>query len=153
MKPPGAFALKLRTASWVLLALLGAFVLLVSFVSTYRAYGGNYAIGGTAVGAVASGRQEVLLALRGIRGTSAAYAAAYAALFLSVVLGPYRRGETWAWWALLGSLLLQCVLVVLRVPLVGAHLGVSPALNQCGIGAVALLIDVSRLRSAPAGRR
>lgn len=145
--------MKLRTASWVILAVLGAFVLLVSFVSTYRAYGDSYAIGGTAVGAVAGGRQEVLLALRGIRGTSAAYAAAYAALFLSIVLGPYRRGERWAWWALLGSLVLQCVLVVLRVPLVGAHLGVSPALQQCVIGVFALLLDVSRLRSAPAGRK
>jgi hypothetical protein len=144
--------MRLRTVSWIMLALLGSFVLLVSFVSTYRAYGGDYAIGGTAVGAVASGRQEVLLGLRGIRGTSAAYAAAYAVLFLSIVLGPYKRGETWAWWSLLGALVLPCVLVVLRVPLLGAHLGVSPALQQCGIGVTALLLDVSRLRSAQARR-
>jgi hypothetical protein len=94
---------------------------------------------------VASGRQEVLLALRGIRGTSAAYAAGYAVLFLSIVLGPYKRGETWAWWSLLGALVVPCVLVVLRVPLVGA-----PALQQCGVGVAALLLDVSRLRSAQA---
>ena len=146
-------AMKLRTVSWLTLAGLGSFVLLVSFVSAYRAYGGNYAIGGTAVGAVASGRPEVLLALRGIRGTSAAYAAAFAVLFLSIVLGPYKRGETWAWWSLLGALVLPCVLVVLRVPLLGAHLGVAPALNQCGIGVTALLLDISRLRSARAGRK
>ena len=138
--------MKLRTASWVMLTLLGAFVLFVSLVSTYMAYRGNYAIGGTPVGAVASGRHEVLLALRGIRGTSAAYAAAYAVLFLSIVLGPYKRGETWAWWSLLASLVLACILVVLRVPLVGAHMGVSPALQQCGVGVFALLLDVSRLR-------
>jgi hypothetical protein len=77
-----------------MLTVLGSFVLLVSFVSTHRAYRGDYAIGGTAVGVVASGRQEVLLALRGIRGTSAAFAAAYAVLFLSIVLGPYKRGES-----------------------------------------------------------
>ncbi len=142
--------MKLRTVSWIMLTVLGSFVLLVSFVSTYRAYRGNYAIGGTAVGAVASGRQEVLLALRGVRGTSAAYAAAYAVLFLSIVLGPYKRGETWA--SLLGALVLPCLLVVLRVPLLGAHLGVTPALQQCGIGVTALLLDVSRLRSAQAGR-
>ena len=146
-------AMKLRTVSWLTLAGLGSFVLLLSFVSSYHAYLGNYAIGGTAVGAVASGRPQVLLALRGIRGTSAAYAAAYAVLFLSIVLGPYKRGETWAWWSLLGALVLPCILVVLRVPLLGAHLGVAPALNQCGIGVTAQLLDVSRLRSAQAGRK
>jgi hypothetical protein len=75
----------LRTVSWVMLTVLGSFVLLASFLSMSIAYRGDYAIGGTAVEAVASGRQEVLLALRGIRGTSAAFAAAYAVLFLSIV--------------------------------------------------------------------
>jgi hypothetical protein len=145
--------MKLRTVSWVMLTALGAFVLFVSLVSAYIAYRGNYGIGGTAVGAVAAGRQEVLLALRGIRGTSAAYAAGYAVLFLSIVLGPYKRGETWAWWSLLGALVVPCVLVVLRVPLVGAHLGVSPALQQCGVGVAALLLDVSRLRGTQAERQ
>jgi hypothetical protein len=144
--------MKLRTASWIMLTLLGSFVLLVSFVSTYIAYNGNYGIGGTAVGAVAAGREEVLLGLRGIRGTSGAFGAGYAVLFLSIVLGPYRRGETWAWWSLLAALVLPCILIVLRVPLLGAHLGVSAGLQQCGIGVAALLLDVSRLRSAQAGR-
>lgn len=139
--------MKLRTVSWVMLTVLGSFVLLVSFVSAYLAYRGDYAIGGAAVAAVAAGRQEVLLALRGIRGTSAAFAAAYAVLFLSIVLGPYKRGETWAWWSLLSALVLLGVLVVLRVPVLGAHLGVAPALMQCGIGITALLLDVSRLRA------
>ena len=147
------FTMKLRTVSWVMLTVLGSFVLLASFLSTYLAYRGDYAIGGTAVGAVASGRQGLLLALRGIRGTSAAFAAAYAVLFLSIVLGPYKRGETWARWSLLGALVLLCLLVVLRVPLLGAHLGVAPALLQCGIGVAALLLDVSRLRSAQAGHK
>ena len=72
-----------------------------------------------------------------------------------IVLGSFRAArelrETWAWWSLLGALVLPCVLVVLRVPLLGAHLGVAPALLQCGIGVTALLLDVSRLRSAQAG--
>ena len=139
--------------SWIVLTALGAFVLFVSFVSAYRAYGGNYGIGGTAVGAVAAGRPQVLLALRGIRGTSAAYAAAFSVLFLCIVLGPYKRGEAWAWWSLLAALVLQCVLVVIRVPLVGAHLGVMPAVEQCGIGVAALLLDVSRVRSGQGGRK
>ena len=68
-------ASKLRTASWVILALMGAFVLLVSFVSAGMAYRGDYEIGGVPVAEVAVGREAVLTALRAIRGTSAAYAA------------------------------------------------------------------------------
>jgi hypothetical protein len=143
--------MKLRTVSWVLLTVLGSFVLLASVLSTSIAYRGDYLIGGASVEAVASGRPEILSALRGIRGTSAAFAAAYAVLFLSIVLGPYKRGETWAWWSLLGGLLVLCLLVSLRVPLLGARLGVATALLQGGIGLVALLLDVSRLRSARPG--
>jgi hypothetical protein len=146
-RPRREIAMKLRTVSWVMLTVLGSFVLLASLLSTSIAYRGDYLIGGTPVEEVASGRQEILLALRGIRGTSAAFAAAYAVLFLSIVLGPYKRGETWAWWSLLGALALLCLLAVLRVPLLGAYLGVSPALLQCGIGVTALLLDVARLRS------
>ncbi len=146
---------KLRTASWVLLAVMGAFVLFVSLVSTNLGYRGGYDIGGISVEDVAAGRPAVLSALRGIRGTSAAYAGAYAVLFLAIVMGPYRRGETWAWWALLSALLTIAVLVVLRVPLLGATLGIGPALVQCAVGVVALLLDVRRLSAGtmPAGAR
>jgi len=44
--------MKLRTVSWIMLTVLGSFVLLASFLATYLAYRGDYAIGGTAVGAV-----------------------------------------------------------------------------------------------------
>jgi hypothetical protein len=136
---------KLRTVSWVTLAVMGTLVLLVSFISTNLAYRGPYDIGGAKVEDVAAGRPEILSALRGIRGTSAAYAGAYAVLFLSIVLGPYRKGETWAWWALLAALALLAVLVVLRIPLLGAKLGIGAALIQLGLGLVALLLDVGRL--------
>lgn len=49
---------------------------------------------------VAGGDSGVATALLGIRGTSAAYGAAFGVLFLAVVLGPYRRGDAWAWKAL-----------------------------------------------------
>lgn len=142
----------LRTVSWVLLAVLGTLVLLVSFLSTNLAYRGEYGIGpaNLAVAEVAAGRPEILSALRGIRGTSAAYAGAYAALFLAIVFGPYRRGETWAWWALLGGLVVLTVLTLLRIPLLGTSFGVNAAVLQCGIGLVALLLDVGRLRTQKA---
>ena len=85
-------------------------------------------------------------ALRGIRGTSAAYGAAYGVLVLAIVLGPYRRGDAWAWKALLVAGLTQFVLVLLRIPILGTELGVSPAVTQTGILVVGLLLDIGRLK-------
>jgi drug/metabolite transporter superfamily protein YnfA len=69
---------KLRTLSVVLLALVGLLTLVGSFGSAYLAYGGSFPIGGVSITDIAGGRQPVLLGLRGVRGTSAAWAAAWA---------------------------------------------------------------------------
>ena len=139
---------KLRTVSWVLLTIVGAITLLISFGSANLAYRGDYPIGGTPVADVAAGRSEILMALRGIRGTSAAYAAGFAVLFLATVLGPYRRGEKCAWWALLAAAAIVVLVSVTRV-LIGIPLGsggTGPALIQGGLILLALLLDVGRLR-------
>jgi hypothetical protein len=142
-------ASKLRTASWVVLTLLGAFVLLVSFVSAWLAYsGGDYQIGGVPVAEVAAGREGVLTALRAIRGTSAAYAAGFAVLFLVIVLGPYRRGEVWSWWALLAGALVISLLILARVPLLGIPFGTGgsgPGFSLTAVIAFGLLLDVKRV--------
>ena len=135
----------MRTASWVLLAVVGALTLIGGLVSAGLAYRGDYPIGPAAVGEVAAGRAPVETALRGIRGTSAAYGVGYAVLFLSIVLGPYRRGELWSWWALLAATLVLTAIVVLRVPLLGTRLGTGAALIQAGVALVGLLLDVRRL--------
>ena len=142
---------KLRTTSWILLTVLGALVLLGSVVSAGIAYGRTeYPIGTTPLTDVAAGREGVATALRAIRGTSAAYAAAYAVLFLFIVTGPYRRGEVWAWWAILGGALAIGLVGVARVPLLGVpfgQLGSGPAFTQMAIVVVALLLDVKRLKA------
>ena len=140
---------KLRTASWVLLAVLGVITLLISFASTYLAYAGDYPIGGTAVAEVAAGRPEILTALRGIRGTSAAYGAGFAVLFLATVIGPYRRGDKAAWWALLAAAVVVVLISAARVPLLGIPFGSGgsgPAATQGAVILFALLLDVGRLR-------
>lgn len=141
---------KLRTASTVLLGLAGSLVLLVSLISANLAYRGDYPIGGTTpVQEVAPGRPEIEVALRAIRGTSAAYAAGFAALFLLITLGPYRRGERWAWWTLLAGALVILVISLARVPLLGVGLGragTGTALVQTGVMVLGLLLDVRRLR-------
>jgi hypothetical protein len=140
----------MRTASWVLLTIVGALALLVSFISANLGYRGDYPIGGVPVAEVAAGREVVLTALRGIRGTSAAYAAGFAVLFLATVLGPYRRGDSGAWWTILAGMLAVVVVTLARTPILGIPLGqggTGPALVLGGLTLLALLLDVSRLRS------
>jgi hypothetical protein len=99
---------------------------------------------------VAAGRSEVATAIRARRGTAAAFAAAYAVLFLAVVLGPYRRGDAWSSWALLAAALTLGILVMARVPALGTRAGAGTGLSQLVVVIVALLLDVRRLRAAPA---
>jgi hypothetical protein len=140
---------RLRTASFVLLTIVGVLTLLLSLVSSIWAYGGgNYPIGGIPVAEVAAGREGLLIALRGIRGTSAAFGAAFAVLFLGTVLGPYRSGDTRAWWTILLSTLAMALIVLARVPTLGVALGqggTSVAFTLGGLIVLGLLLDVRRL--------
>jgi hypothetical protein len=144
---------KLRAVSVALLALVGAATLLVSLVSARLAYVGDYTIGTTPLEEVGAGREGVLTALRGVRGTSAAYAAGYAALLLYLTFGPYRRGDRGAWWAILAAAVLMTLVSLARVPLLGVALGgagtgTGTALTQLGLVVLALLLDVGRLGAA-----
>jgi len=138
----------LRTASWILLALVGVMVLLVSMISANLAYRGDYPVGGVSIADIASGRDAVLEGLRGSRGTAAAWGAAWAALFLSVVLGPYRRGDVATWWGLLASALVLGAVVGARVLFIKSQAGTGTALVILVVVLVALLLDVKRLTGA-----
>ena len=141
----------MKKTSWILLTIVGALTLVGSFASAVLAYRASYPIGGTPVEEVAAGRPDILTALRGVRGTSAAYGAGFAVLFLATGLGPYRRGETGAWWALFLATLAVVLFIVARVPLLGIPLGSGgsgPALVLGGVVLLGLLLDVSRLRSS-----
>jgi hypothetical protein len=138
----------MKKASWIVLTLLGIAILAISLVSAYHAYtiDDNYPIGGIRVSKIAAGDAALETALRGVRGTSAAFGAAYGVLFLTVVLGPYRRGDVWAWKALLAAGLTQFVITVLRVPILGTTLGTSAAITPVILLLIGLLLDVSRLK-------
>jgi len=139
----------MKKASWIVLAVAGAAFILISLVSAIHAYnrGDDYGIGGMRVSKVAAGREAVATALRGIRGTSAAFAAAYGVLFLAIVLGPYRRGEVWTWWALFAGSLTVLAIALLRIPFLDTTLGVSAAATQFTLTMAGLLLDVRRLKS------
>lgn len=139
---------KLRKASWVLLTIAGALTLFFSLVSTLWAYWGNYPIGGMPVAEVAGGRDGLLVALRGIRGTSAAFGAAFAVMFLGTVLGPYRQGDRRAWWTILVATLALALIILARVPTLGVALGqggTPVAYTLGGLVLLGLLLDAGRL--------
>jgi hypothetical protein len=140
----------LRTASWVLLAIVGAVILLGALGSMQAAYWGIFPVGGVSIDEIASGQTEVLLGLRGARGTAAAWGAAWATLFLFLVLGPYRRGDVTAWWGILASALVLGVVVALRVPVLGIQAGTGTPLVLLVAVIVGLLLDVKRLAQPPA---
>jgi hypothetical protein len=139
---------KLRTVSWVVLAIVGVLTLLVAFLSAQLAYWGDYQVGGVAIQEVAAGNDNVLMGLRGVRGTSAAWGAAWAMLFLAVVVGPYRRGDVTTWWGILASALVLGVVVALRVPVLGLQAGTGTALVLLVLVILGLLVDVKRLGQA-----
>jgi hypothetical protein len=98
----------------------------------------------------------VATAVRARRATAAAYGAGFATLFLAIAVGPYRRGDVWAWWALLAGMMVVSALVMLRLPFLGIRLAPSSAVSGAGtalssliqlvIVVVALALDAGRLR-------
>jgi hypothetical protein len=118
----------MKTASWIILAVVGALMLLGSLISLSIAYGtARDQIGPASLSELSVGRPEVATAVRARRATAAAYAAGFATLFLASVLGPYRRGDVWAWWAVAAGTLVVSVLILLRIPFLGIQLGSTGA--------------------------
>ena len=113
--------------------------------SANLAYRGEFPLGGVSISEIASGREPVLLGLRGARATAAAWAAGWAALFLVVVLGPYRRGDVAAWWGILASAVVLALVAGARVPLIGVRAGSEGPLVMLAIVVIALLLDLRRL--------
>ena len=141
---------RLRTVSWVMLAVVAALFLAGGVTSSFIAYSGSgadYRIGRDSLDQVAAGRPEVATALRGVRGTAAAYAAAYAVLLLGVVAGPYRRGDVSSWWAILASAVVLFVITAARQPLLGTTLGMGTPAVALGVVVLALLLDGGRLKA------
>jgi hypothetical protein len=141
----------MRTASWVVLAIVGALFLFGGLASTYVAHSGAgdpLLPGGPTVSELDAVHPGLATALRGRRATAAAFAVAYAVLWLYVVLVPYRRGEVWCWWALLAASLALGLVIMMRVPVLGTRQGAGAGLIQLVVVVVGLLLDVRRLRAA-----
>src|SRR2546423_632317 len=91
-------------ASWIILLIVAGAMVFFSALSLVRAYGGaqdSLTRSFTLDQIRELGGEDAVKAFKGRRATAATFALGYALLMLSVVLAPYRRGERWAWWALL----------------------------------------------------
>ncbi len=115
-------------ASWVILLVVSGAIVLFSAESLWIAYTGKpdrltpeYSL--TQIGE--QGGDQAVKAFRGRRATAATFALGYALLALAVTWIPYRRGEKWAWWALLGSLGLSQLLSLARAIMLVTTAGVS----------------------------
>jgi hypothetical protein len=137
----------LRIISWILLTLVGVLTLLGAVGSAQFAISrSDDQFGDVTLSELTEGDTTVTNLIHGRRLTAAAFAAAYSALFLLVVLFPYRRGEVWSWWALLISTLVLSAIILLRIPFLGISLGASVAYSQLAVVVVALLLDIGRLK-------
>ena len=141
----------MKTASWMVLFVVGALLLLGSLVSLGIAYGSSRdQIGPATLSELSLGRPEVATALRARRATAAAYGAGFAILFLAITLGPYRRGDVWAWWALAAGTLVVSVAILLRVPLLGTRSGAGAGLIQLVVAGLGLALGAGRLGGSKA---
>lgn len=139
----------MKTMSWIILVLVGALTLLVSLGSVGRAYSSaGDQIGPASLAELSGGRPEVVAAVRARRATAAAYAAGFATLFLAITLGPYRRGDVWAWWALLAGTLVVSLVILLRIPFLGVRLGAPAAFIQLVVVGLGLALGAGRLRGS-----
>src|SRR5262245_45207021 len=121
-------------ASWVILLFITVVIVLYSGLSLWRAYTAwpdrltsEYGI--TQIRE--QGGDEAVKAFRGRRATAATAALGGGLLAIAVIWVPYRRGERWAWWALLVSLGLSQLLSLARA---------IPLLTTSGVGAAAMVL-------------
>ena len=132
--------------SWVMLAVVGALVLLVSLISANLAYRGDFPVGGVSIGEIASGRD------------AGARRPARCARDRGRVGRCLGRCCSWPWWSAPTaavtsraggeswlSLLALGAVAGARVPLHRQPAGTGTPLILLVVGIVALLLDVKRL--------
>src|SRR5207245_708188 len=132
----------LRTASWVLLVIVGGLTVLGSMASCAVALRGvrDPIVSSITIDDLSAGRPEIAKALRARRLTAAAYAAAFGVMVIVVAAVPYRRGEVWAWWAILAGALAVSLPILARVPFIETRTGAGTGLLTLVVVLVALLL-------------
>jgi hypothetical protein len=104
-------------ASWVILLVVSVLIALASAGSLLQGYSKtdeNLSRDYSTVQMKEQGGEEAFKAFKARRVTAATWALAYALLAIVVTLVPYRRGEQWAWWALLVAIGVSQILSMAR---------------------------------------
>jgi hypothetical protein len=148
--PRGSKEVVVKRASWIVITVAAGLTLLGALVSLGVAYSkGQDGVSGVSIEELANGRPEVLTGLRARRATAASFAAGFAVLLLAIVLGPYRRGDVWAWWAVLAGAVTYALLAMARVPFLGTRSGAGTALVFLAVVVVGLALDPRGVRATP----
>jgi hypothetical protein len=138
-------------ASWVILLVLSIGIAAYSALSTSRAYFSStdqLSQGVTLEQIRAAGGEhgeEAVKAFRGRRATAATGALGAALLFIAIVLIPYRRGERWAWWALLAGIGISQFLSLARAIALGTTFGTGAPAIILAILLLGLLAGAPRM--------
>jgi len=138
----------LFVASWVILLVVSAAIVLFSAQSLWIAYTGgpdgltrDY----TLAQIQEQGGDQAVKAYRGRRATAATWALAYSLLAIAVIWIPYRRGEKWAWWALLISLGVSQFLSIVRAIALATTVGTGTPGILLAFVLLGLLAGVPRI--------
>lgn len=138
----------MRTVSWILLTVLSVLMIAVCIGSIAIAYFGspsNDVIVGSTSLADLDLAPEVASALRGRRGTAASLGLGFSVFLFLASVGPYRKGDSWAWWAVLCSTAAMALASFLRIPGLGISQGATTSVLMLGVVVVALLLDIKRI--------
>ncbi len=112
------------TIGWIMLTVMGALLVLGGLGSLGTAYRtGNESIAGLKAQELAKIHPELLPALLGRRATAASLSLMAGMLIAWIASGPFRRGEKWAWWAMLTAIGLGAAMSLLRIPALGYNAG------------------------------
>lgn len=117
-------------ASWVILLVVSVLIALASAGSLIQGYSKtdeNLTPNYSTVQMKEQGGEEAFKAFKARRVTAATWALAYALLAIAVTLVPYRRGEQWAWWALLAAIGISQILSMARAVTVMTTSGAGTA--------------------------
>ena len=143
-------------ASWVILLVVSGAIVLLSVDSLRISYTGRqdgltreYSL--TQIGE--HGGDQAVKAFRGRRATAATWAMGYALLAIAVIWIPYRRGEKWAWWALLASLGLSQFLSLGRAIMLVTTAGTGAPAILLAFVLLGLLAGVRRVFGEGIGAR
>lgn len=139
-------------ASWVILLVLSIGMAAASAASMSNAYfGSTDQLGPNAVtldqirAAGGEHGEEAVKAFRGRRATAATWALGAALLSIAIVLIPYRRGERWAWWALLAGIGISQLLSLARAIFLVTTFGTATPSIILSILLIGLLAGAPRM--------